>query len=51
MLSDTIEALKQELEQADGGRLLPATEGIWKKQGDLVFPTCFSISTGRMHGM
>jgi SMI1 / KNR4 family (SUKH-1) len=38
MLSDAIEALKQELEQADGGRLLPATEGDLEEAGRFGFP-------------
>jgi Gram-negative bacterial TonB protein C-terminal len=39
MISDAIEALKQELEKADGGRLLPATEEDMEQARQFGFPT------------
>ena len=38
MISDAIEALKQELEKADGGRLLPATEEDLEAARQFGFP-------------
>ncbi|HXB67368.1 MAG TPA: SMI1/KNR4 family protein [Candidatus Acidoferrales bacterium] len=38
MLSDAIEALKQELEKADGGRLLPATDEDLEEARQFGFP-------------
>jgi hypothetical protein len=38
MISDAIEALRQELEKADGGRLLPATEEDLEAARQFGFP-------------
>jgi hypothetical protein len=38
MIGEAIEALKQELEKSDGGRLLPATEDDLEKARQFGFP-------------